>query len=179
MAQCVYDKDKEIKQMQKTTEVVPEQKIDKVYDNMEIKSSAFQNNGRIPAKHTCQGEDVNPQLEFFNIPEGTKSLALIVDDPDAPSGVWVHWLLWNIKPEIKEIKEGEIPEGAKQGLNDFGKREYNGPCPPFGKHRYFFKLYALDTALSISENSKKQELERAIQGHIIKKAELVGLYSKE
>lgn len=145
---------------------------------MKITSSVFENNGKIPRKYTCQGEDVNPPLEFFDMPKGTKSLALIVDDPDAPMGTWVHWVVWNIKPETREIKEDEVPEGAKQGLNDFRKHEYGGPCPPSGTHRYFFKLYALDTTLNISENSKKSDLENAMKGHILEKAEIVGLYAK-
>ncbi|MEM2918372.1 MAG: YbhB/YbcL family Raf kinase inhibitor-like protein [Candidatus Altiarchaeota archaeon] len=151
-------------------------KEDKV--KMKIKSSAFEQNGKIPIKYTCQGQDINPPLEFSEIPKEAKSLALIMDDPDAPLGTWDHWIIWNIPPETKEILEGEIPKNAIQGQNSWKKNSYGGPCPPSGVHRYFFKLYALDTILNIKENSKKSDLEKAMQGHILAKAELIGLYEK-
>jgi len=142
---------------------------------MKITSKGFQNNGNIPSKYTCQGENINPELVIENIPEETKTLALIVDDPDAPTRTWVHWVVWNIRPTGK-IEEDSVP--GEQGINDFRKRDYGGPCPPSGTHRYFFKIYALDTELSLAENANKEQLEKAMQGHIIEKAELIGLYKK-
>lgn len=156
-------------------DVIPEEVMT---NNMNISSSSFDQNGLIPAKYTCDGKNISPQLSFSNIPENTISLALIVDDPDAPGGDWVHWLLWNIDPKTSEVKEGGVPEGAVQGLTDFGNNNYGGPCPPSGVHRYQFKLYALDTNLNLSENSKKSDLEKAIDGHIIDQTVSVGLYQK-
>ncbi len=144
-----------------------------------ISSPAFKHNEHIPAKHTCDGSDVNPHLMIGNVPSGTKSLALIVDDPDAPRGTWVHWVVWNISPDTKEIKEHSIPPGAAQGMNDFRKLDYGGPCPPSGTHRYFFKLYALDTMLNLDKKATKATLERAMQGHILAQGELIGLYMRK
>ena len=140
-----------------------------------IKSSAFANNGSIPTKYTCDGEDVNPPLNIEGIPQETQSLALTVDDPDAPMGTWDHWVVWNISPS-NEIKENTTP--GVQGVNDFRKHSYGGPCPPSGTHRYFFKVYALDTKLNLSPNSRKKELEKAMQGHILAKGETIGRYSR-
>lgn len=145
---------------------------------MEISSPVFEHNGRIPGKYTCDGKNVNPPLIIKNVPSNAKSLALIVEDPDAPMGTWVHWVLWNIKPGIEKINENSVPRGARQGLNDFRKRAYGGPCPPSGTHRYFFKLYALDTRLSPGRNSKKTDLIEAMKGHIIAKAGIIGLYRR-
>jgi Raf kinase inhibitor-like YbhB/YbcL family protein len=142
-------------------------------------SPMFGNNGFIPKKYTCQGKDVNPPLAVEKVPDGTKSLALIVDDPDAPAGTWVHWVVWDIAPETREIPEDTVPPQAKQGVNDFKKREYGGPCPPFGTHRYFFKLYALDNFPEPGGKGTKPDLLRAMREHIIAEAELVGLYRKE
>lgn len=142
---------------------------------MEITSPKFENNQFIPKKYTCQGDDINPPLAIDNIPEGAVSLALIVDDPDAPMGIWVHWVVFDI-PVISEIAENSIP--GKQGINDFGKKNYGGPCPPSGTHRYFFKIYALDVNLNLRQGIQKRELEGAMQGHILEKADLVGLYKK-
>ena len=144
---------------------------------MEIQSPAFENNGYIPSKYTCQGEDINPPLQISQVPQEAKSLVLIVDDPDAPMGTWVHWVVWNIPPKIKEISEKSLPQGAVEGLNDFQKHSYGGPCPPSGTHRYFFKLYALDTILNLDTSSTKNDLERAMKGHILDQAQLIGLYS--
>jgi len=144
-----------------------------------ISSLAFGHNGNIPAKNTCDGQDVNPSLTIRNVPPGAKSLALIVDDPDAPAGTWVHWVLWNVAPDTSDIKEGSVPKGAIQGINDFRKHAYGGPCPPSGTHRYFFKLYALDSLLNLGPNSRKAELEKAMQGHIISQAEIIGLYKRK
>ena len=146
---------------------------------IKITSSAFKNNAYLPSKYTCDGADVNPPLTIENIPAGAKSLALIVDDPDAPRGTWVHWVAWTIDPGTREIKEQSIPTGAAQGMNDFGNRGYGGPCPPSGTHRYFFKLYALDTALTLGPDATRAALEAAMKGHILDKAELIGLYERK
>jgi Raf kinase inhibitor-like YbhB/YbcL family protein len=143
-----------------------------------ISSPAFQNNGDIPQKYTCDGSDVNPPLKIEDIPAETKSLALIVDDPDAPVGTWVHWVLWNIDPKTAEIKENTVPNGALQGVNDFRKNDYGGPCPPSGRHRYFFKLYALDMPLTLSTTAKKADVEKAMKGHILSHAQIIGLYGR-
>ena len=143
-----------------------------------ITSPVFKDNGNIPKQYTCDGKDVNPPLVIENIPRGAKSLALIVDDPDAPVDIWVHWVVWNMDPGTSEIKETSVPPGAIQGRNDFRKTSYGGPCPPSGTHRYFFKLYALDTVLTLGGNSTKHDLERAMQGHILGEAQTVGLYKR-
>lgn len=144
---------------------------------MKLSSSAFENEGAIPSEYTCDGADVSPSLTFSAIPENTKSLALIMDDPDAPVGTWVHWLVWNIPPNITGFSKGENIT-YPQGKNDFGKLDYGGPCPPSGTHRYFFKLYALDTTLKLNEGSTKKQLESAMSGHIIEEAQLMGTYSR-
>jgi len=144
-----------------------------------IASPAFGSDALIPSKHTCDGPDISPPLRIENVPEGARSLALIVDDPDAPVGTWVHWVVWNIPPGTKELREGEVPGGALQGTNDFRTRKYGGPCPPSGTHRYFFKLYALDATLSLSAGATKAQLEAAMKGHVVGQAELVGLYKRK
>ena len=121
---------------------------------------------------------MNPALLIKNIPPGTKSLALIVDDPDAPGGIWVHWVVWNIPAGTKEIRENSVPTGAQQGTSDFGDSRYRGPCPPSGTHRYFFRLYALDTDLNLNPGTTKAVLENAMKGHIIVQAEMYGTYKK-
>ena len=143
--------------------------------NMRLTSPEFNNNGLIPKKFTCEGEDINPAFIIEEIPAGAKSLALIVDDPDAPMGTWVHWVVYNI-PVISRIDEDSIP--GEQGINDSGRRDYHGPCPPSGTHRYFFKIYALGAELNLRAGLNKQELEKAMQGHILENAELVGPYKK-
>lgn len=145
---------------------------------MKITSSAFQNNAKIPSKYTCDGENVNPPLEFVDVPSNAKSLALIVDDPDAPSKTWVHWVVYNIGTKTSEVKENSAPEDGIEGITDFGKPGYGGPCPPSGVHRYFFKLYALDTTLDLPQNATKQMVEEKMKGHTLDKAELIGLYSR-
>lgn len=145
---------------------------------MQITSSAFKNNESIPAKYTCDGENINPPLQFSAVPETAKSLALIMDDPDAPRGTFVHWTLWNISPEQKEIAANSVPAGTVEGLTSFGKPGYGGPCPPAGTHRYFFKLYALDELLDLNPDADKAKLEQAMEGHVLAQAELVGLYSR-
>lgn len=144
---------------------------------MKIISSAFENNLIIPSKYSCDGENINPPLAFSEIPEDTKSLVLIVDDPDAPTGTFVHWVLFNIDPKINGIQENSIPRSAMSGKTSVGEKDYVAPCPPSGTHRYFFKLYALDTILNLSSPDKR-ELEAGMNGHIIEQAELVGLYSR-
>lgn len=152
-----------------------EEKIQEVVEMLTVSSPVFENNGNIPAKYTCDGDDVNPPLDISDIPEGTQSIVLIVDDPDAPMGTWDHWVVWNIEP-VEKIEENSVP--GTQGLNDFRKNSYGGPCPPSGTHRYFFKVYALDTKLDLDTDSKKSDVERAMQGHILAKGELIGLYSR-
>lgn len=145
---------------------------------MQLTSPNFIHNSSIPSKFTCDGQDISPELQIIDVPLAAKSLALIVDDPDAPNGDWVHWLLWNINPKIGSIKSNQIPTGAVQGLNNFKRQNYGGPCPPSGKHHYHFKLYALDKPINLSTQSKKSDLESAMQGHVIDKAELIGLYQR-
>lgn len=150
-----------------------------------ISSSSFPNGGEIPKKFTCDGADVSPTLSWANPPRGTQSYALIADDPDAPVGTWTHWVVFDLPPQTASLSEGvakvdEVPGGGRQGRNDFRKIGYGGPCPPPGKrHRYFFKLYALDKMLNLKPGSSKQEVEQAIQGHIVGKAELMGTYQRQ
>ncbi len=147
-------------------------------DALRISSSAFEDNGSIPVKYTCDGADVNPPLRIEGVPAGARSLALIVDDPDAPRGIWVHWVVWNIDPKTEEIKGNTVPRGSIQGVNDFVKRDYGGPCPPSGTHRYFFKLYALDALLNLSGDAGKAGLEKAMNGHVLAQAQIIGLYKR-
>lgn len=152
---------------------------------MELKSSVFDNGGKIPPKHTCEGENSSVPLSWSDVPSTAKSLALIMDDPDIPDfvkkarGILVfdHWVVFNIPPSINSISDGEEPSGTS-GLNSAGKAGYTGPCPPDREHRYFFKLYALDTMLSLLSGSTKKEVEGAMVGHIIEQAELVGKYER-
>jgi Raf kinase inhibitor-like YbhB/YbcL family protein len=144
--------------------------------------SVFESQQPIPAKYTCDGENVSPPLKFLQIPAGAKSLVLIVDDTDAPNGTFDHWIVWNLPPNVNELTEGaeelnQLSSRPKQGINGFGKSYYGGPCPPSGKpHHYHFKLYALNSALSLPESSPKHEVEKAMQGHILEHAELIGTY---
>ena len=154
-------------------------KKENIMAEMNISSPVFENNETMPRKYTCDGSGINPPLKISGIPTTAKSLALIVDDPDAPAGVWVHWLIWNIDPGTSEIRENSVPSGAVSGLNDFSKKDYGGPCPPSGTHRYFFKLYALDKRLDLKSGASKADLEKTMAGHIVGQAELVGLYSRE
>jgi len=141
-------------------------------------SPAFENNGQIPSQYTCDGVNINPPLHIENIPKGAKSLALIFDDTDAPRGSYVHWILLNIDPGVKEIKENSVPEGSIQGTNDFKKQNYGGPCPPRREHKYVFKIYALDIRLDLSPSSTKADLEKAMKGHILAQAQWIGTYKK-
>lgn len=144
-----------------------------------ITSPAFAHMAAIPARYTCDGRDINPPLRIDGVMQGAKSLALVLDDPDAPAGVWVHWVAWNIPPHTREIKENSLPAGAIQGLNSWKRNIYGGPCPPSGSHRYFFKIYALDTVFDLASSSDKATLERAMHGHIIARGELIGTYRKK
>ena len=143
-----------------------------------LSSPAFQHLKSIPKKFTCDGANVNPPLRIENVPAGTKSLALILDDRDAPRGTYVHWILWNINFGTQEINENSIPSGAVQGVNDFQKNSYGGPCPPTRPHRYVFKVYALDALLNLAPKSKKLDLEKAMEGHVIGRGELAGVYKR-
>lgn len=150
-----------------------------VEENLQLTSSAFVNNSQIPPKYTCDGDDVNPPLNIAGRPEGTQSLALIVDDPDAPAGTWDHWLVWNIDLGTTEIGENSLPAGAAQGVNSFGNSAWGGPCPPPGPaHRYVFKLYALDSRPNLEEGATKVELEQAMEGRILAQTQLVGRYGR-
>ncbi len=146
---------------------------------MKITSSAFQEGGNIPSKFTCDGADANPALRFEGAPAEAKSLALIVDDPDAPVGLFTHWLVWNIDPKTTEIVENSAPVGAVQGTNDFPKKGYGGPCPPSGTHRYYFKVFALDQTLDLKPRAKRAEVDAAMRGHVIAQGELMGRYSRK
>jgi Raf kinase inhibitor-like YbhB/YbcL family protein len=148
-------------------------------EEMRIESTAFSHGGSIPSQYTCDGEDVSLPLRFVDVPTGAVSLALIVDDPDAPVGTWVHWLLWNIDPKTVEIPEGTIPAGAVEGTTSFGSGGYGGPCPPSGTHRYFFKLSAVNTRLNLPAGAGVRELQEALAGHVLAEAQLMGLYSRK
>jgi Raf kinase inhibitor-like YbhB/YbcL family protein len=144
--------------------------------SIEVTSPAFEEGKMIPSKFTCTGDDISPALNFSNIPSGTKSLALIMDDPDAPRGTFVHWVMWNV-PVADALPENFT--GGVQGHNGAGKPGYKGPCPPSGTHHYHFKVYALDDTLSLNTDAVKEDLEKAMNPHILAWGELVGLYSKE
>ncbi|MCL9683671.1 YbhB/YbcL family Raf kinase inhibitor-like protein [Legionella maioricensis] len=147
--------------------------------NFTLESPAFKLNTMIPARYTCNGDDQSPPLTWQNAPANTQSFTLVVEDPDAPSGVWTHWVLFNIPPTVTQLVAGSsVPEGSSHGQNSWGSPNYRGPCPPFGAHRYVFKLYALDTLLSLDNGATKDEILRAMTGHVIGSAELVGLYQK-
>ena len=156
--------------------------------NMQLTSPSFENQKRIAKKFTCDGEDISPALVWSAAPEGTLSFALVVDDPDAPDPAnpqmtWVHWVLYNIPATVGSLPEGVkdkgLPPGTLQGLNDWKKTGYGGPCPPIGEHRYFHKLYALNTRLPDLKRPTKAKLEKAMEGHILSKADLIGLYRRE
>ena len=147
-------------------------------ENFRLTSPAFADNEHIPAKYTSDGEDVNPELRIENVPAGTKSLALIVEDPDAPNGLWVHWVVWNINPNIGTLVEHAEPRESVIGKNSWGHNQYGGPCPPSGTHRYMFKLYALDTTLDMAGSASKGQLDVAIDRHVLAEAVLTGLYRK-
>jgi Raf kinase inhibitor-like YbhB/YbcL family protein len=152
-----------------------------------LKSSAFDNGGEIPSRYTCEGEDISPPLVWTDVPETARSLVLIIDDPDAPDPkapkmIWVHWVLFNIPPDVSGLQEAivqtKLPPGMVEGLNDWKRIGYGGPCPPIGRHRYFHKLYALDTVLEGMNTPTKTKIEAAMKGHIIAQTELMGTYQK-
>jgi len=152
---------------------------------MQISSASFSNNAPIPTQYTCEGRDVSPPLSWSALPEGTQSLVLIVDDPDAPDPAapkmtWVHWVLYNLPPDSQGLEENvrQLPIGAGEGLNDWKRTGYGGPCPPIGRHRYFHKLYALDVVLPDLHRPTKAAIEQAMRGHVLAQAELVGTYQK-
>ena len=154
---------------------------------MQLSSTSFSPQGSIPAKYTCEGNDTSPPLTWSGVPPSAKSLALIVDDPDAPDPkapkvTWVHWVVYDLPPQASGLAESpagkSLPQGAREGLNDWKKTGYGGPCPPIGRHRYFFKLYALDTALPDLKRPSKADLLKAMEGHVVGTAELVGTYEK-
>ena len=145
---------------------------------IKITSPAFEEGKTIPKKYSCDGEDINPPLHIDDVSDRAQSLAIILDDPDASAGVWNHWLVWNIDPMTREIKEGKLPKGALLGINDFEKLEYEGPCPTSGNHRYYFRVYALDTKLTLKQGLNRQSLDTAMEGHTIEKASLMGTFSR-
>jgi Raf kinase inhibitor-like YbhB/YbcL family protein len=149
-----------------------------------LSSSTFEEGGTIPPKYTCDGEDMSPPLKWEGIPEGTRSIALISDDPDAPMGTWVHWVMWNIPPEARGLPEHvppdpQLPDGSHQGITDFGRPGYGGPCPPSGTHRYYFKVYALGTTLDLPTSARKADLLKAVEGHVLAEGQLMGRYSRQ
>ncbi|HMV72579.1 MAG TPA: YbhB/YbcL family Raf kinase inhibitor-like protein [Pseudomonadales bacterium] len=153
--------------------------------SMRISSGAFGDGGAIPERHTCEGSDISPPLAWSGVPEGTRSLVLIVDDPDAPDPAapkmtWVHWVLYNLPPASAGLPEAvrTLPVGTREGHNDWKRTGYGGPCPPIGRHRYFHKLYALDVVLPDLQQPDRQQLEAAMRGHVIAQAELIGTYRK-
>ena len=145
---------------------------------MRVISPDFSEGGNIPERFTCDGQDVSPTLRIEGVPRAAKSLVLIADDPDARSGMFTHWLMWNLAPDLTEILATTPPAGAVQGVNDFGRNDYGGPCPPSGVHRYHFRLFALDTTLELPAKSKRKVLDAAIQGHTIAEATLMGRYAR-
>jgi Raf kinase inhibitor-like YbhB/YbcL family protein len=146
---------------------------------MKIESPVFEDKQLIPSKYTCDGENINPPLIISGVPEGTKSMVLIIDDPDAPSGIWVHWTVWNIGAGVKEIPENSCPRGSMEGMNDSDRTGYIGPCPPSGTHRYFFKVYALDTILDLESSARANDIVASMEGKVLADAQLVGLYKRK
>jgi Raf kinase inhibitor-like YbhB/YbcL family protein len=144
---------------------------------MNLTSPEFRSGQPIPAKFSCKGDDVNPPLVIEGVPAEAKALALIMDDPDAPVGTWVHWVMWNIEPSVKQIAQASVPAGAQQGANSWKRNNYGGPCPPSGTHRYFFKLYALKERLNLPASTTSKDLEHAMNGKILAKCELMGTFS--
>ncbi len=160
------------------------QSSDRGEKTMKLESSAFSHEGMIPTKYTCDGADISPALSWRDVPEGTQSLALICDDPDAPGMTFVHWIIYNLAPDTQQLpedvpKQEQLDNGALQGQNNFGKVGYGGPCPPGGTHRYFFRLYALDQMLNLEAGVNRDQLDQAMEGHILAQAELMGQYSRK
>jgi hypothetical protein len=150
---------------------------------IQVTSTAFEDGAMIPSKHTCDGEDISPPLQWNEVPEGTKSIALIADDPDAPHGTWVHWVLYNLAADVRQLEEGmpvaaKLASGAKQGVTDFGRSGYGGPCPPSGTHRYYFTVYALDNVINASGQLDKSKLLKTMEGHILGQGQIMGKYRR-
>jgi hypothetical protein len=145
--------------------------------SISITSLSFQAGGDIPTKFTCNGTNVSPELQISSVPNEAKSVVLIVDDPDAPRGLFTHWIVWNIDPKTTRVAENSAPTAGVQGTSDFGKRNYGGPCPPSGTHRYFFKIFALDTKLELKPSARRAELDAAMRGHVLAQGELMARYS--
>jgi len=146
---------------------------------MQLTSPSFGSGQSIPLQYTCDGHDVNPPLLINEAPTGAQSLVLVVDDPDASLGDWAHWIIWNIPANTSEILENSVPNGSIEGTTDFARTGWGGPCPPSGTHRYHFKLYALDIMLELDSTARKKELEQAMEGHVLDRTELVGVYSRQ
>jgi Raf kinase inhibitor-like YbhB/YbcL family protein len=148
--------------------------------SLALRSAAFEHGGEIPAFFTCEGRDLSPPLEWSGLPDGTETLALIADDPDAPRGTWVHWIVYDIPAGQRGLREGmaRLPNGARAGRNSWGRARYGGPCPPSGRHRYFFRLFALDCRIGPLETADKPDLLAAMEGHVLATAELMGTYRK-
>jgi len=152
--------------------------------SFELKSTAFADEGPIPTKYACDGEDISPPLQWNDPPQDTRSFALIFDDPDAPAGTWVHWVLYNIPAEARALAEevppdADLPNGSRHGENSWSRLGYGGPCPPAGTHRYFFRLYAVDAVLDLASGVSREQLMQALEGHVLARAELMGTYSKQ
>lgn len=152
-------------------------------EKITVSAEAFKEGGNIPAEHTCDGRDVSPLLSWKGVPAGAKSIALVMDDPDAPGGTFVHWVIFNIPAGVQKLPEGmpgnkTLADGSRQGVNDFGRIGYGGPCPPRGTHRYYFKLYALDTMLDLAPGATEKQLEDAMKGHVLAEGELMGRYNR-
>ena len=165
-------------------EPTPGQEVPRM--SIEVTSSAFTEGARIPKKYTCDGQDISPALKWSGVPQKTKSIALICDDPDAPSGTWVHWVVYSIPPDVTELQEGVVktnvlPDGAKQGTTDFKRIGYGGPCPPrgHGAHHYYFKVYALDIQVGLKAGATKKDLEKSMKGHILGQGQLIGTYERK
>lgn len=161
-----------------TTSKTQQTSLQVTSQTMRLTSTAFQHNTSIPSQYTCDGNDISPPLAISDVPSESKSLALIMDDPDAPAGVWDHWVVFNISPSTTSIPEGQEPLGV-HGKGTSGNTNYKGPCPPDRQHRYFFKLFALDTMLDLAEGSTKAQVEQAMKGHVLDQTELIGLYNRK
>lgn len=157
---------------------LPTNTIHELSTSMRLTSSAFQHNASIPSQYTCDGAGMSPPLAISGVPKNARELVLIVDDPDAPNGTWVHWTIWNMDPTINEIPEGIVPADSTQGVTSYERFGYGVPCPPSGTHRYFFKLYALDQLLKLKPSATAEDIMKAIDGHVIDLAELIGLYQR-
>lgn len=163
-----------------TQTAVPEPKVESIpKTSLTLSSPAFESREAIPSEYTCDGANISPPLTITGVPVGTQSLVLVMEDPNTPTKAWLHWLVYTLEPENTELKKGEVPITARQGINDFGKAEYGGPCPPSGQHHYSFKLYALDIPFDFPEGLRLEAVMLRIQNHIIGQTELVGVYERQ